>query len=190
MTKSSVTALRVSENRYPGAQTETPMLGGTLLGVCAGGEHPTLRGRAHIRWTEPDGVEHEAWLAQLHGCAAKRGDRVLLTVPDNHDEPVLLGVLDGLSPREEPPAADQGPLVELAPDEALRVAGPEGEPLLEVRATADGPLVRLLASDVGLRVPGTFRVSADDIAFEARSGEVRIDAAGDVKVTGEIVRLN
>lgn len=180
----------VEEGPDPAPDAAVRPAGGTVLGVCTGGEHPSLQGRARVRWREPDGAEREAWLATLRGLAPRRGDRVLLTTPGSHDEPVVLGVLDGLRGRDEGPPADGGPLLRLGAGEAVRVASQDGTPLLEVRAGDEGPRIRLLTGSAAVSMPGTFRISADDVELEARRGEVRIDAAGDVKVAGEIVRLN
>lgn len=193
MTKSN---LAVTEERMEGVRvipSRTDLergAHGSALGVCIGAEHTTLRGRVLVSWRDATGKGHEAWLPTLQGIHPARGDRVLLTMPTNHGEPVVLGVLDGLGSPSTAPPAEAGPLVKLAPEEALRVASPEGTPILEVRATAEGPEVRLLAPPADLLMPGTFRISAEEIELEARNGEVRIDAAGDVKVTGEVVRLN
>lgn len=163
---------------------------GTSVGVCVTGEHPTLSGRALVRWRDGDHVRHEAWLPQMKGLLLRRGDRVLLTMPDNHDEPIVMGVLDGLGRRSSAPAAEDGPLVRLAPNEALRVAAADGTPVLEVTVTDAGPQVRLLVGPAGIEMPGTLRLSADDIELEAKQGEVRVTATGDVKVKGEVIRLN
>lgn len=163
---------------------------GTSIGVCVEGQHPTLQGRSLVRWRDAAGERHEAWIPRLRELRPSRGDRVLLGHPGNHDEPVVMGVLDGLGRRAAPPPTEDGPMVRLAPHEALRVADADGTPLLEIRSTEGGPSVRLLAPAAGVDMPGTLRLSADDIELEARTGEVRVRAAGDVKVAGEIVRLN
>lgn len=163
---------------------------GTSVGVCVEGEHSPLRGRSRIRWRDARGARHEASVPRLRGLHLNRGDRVLLSHPSNHDEPIIVGVLDGLGRRTAEPLADDGPLVRLGSGEALRVAATDGTPILEVKGTDTGPEVRLLTQAAGVDVPGTFRVRADEIELEARTGEVRVSAAGDVKVAGEVVRLN
>ncbi|NJD11204.1 MAG: hypothetical protein FIB01_12485 [Gemmatimonadetes bacterium] len=163
---------------------------GMLVGICVSDAHPTLRGRVHIRWMSAEGEAQDAWLPQVQGVVAREGDRVLLASPSNHDEQIVIGVLDGLGANIEVPASERGPLLQLAPDEALRIAGPDGQPILEVKVTPTGPEVRLFVPAEGLQLPGAFRVSAEEIELQARNGELRIDAAGDVKVAGEIIRLN
>lgn len=190
ISKTEAVAIPAGSVRNDGAGRAAAAPPGTSVGVCVTGEHPTLSGRALVRWRDAEQVRHEAWLPQMKGLVLRRGDRVLLTMPVNHDEPVVMGVLDGLGRRSPAPAADDGPLVRLAPNEALRIAGPDGTPLLEVIATEAGPEVRLLVAPAGIRMPGTLRLSADEIELEAKQGEIRVSAAGDVKVTGEVVRLN
>jgi len=164
--------------------------GATMVGLCIAGAHPTLPGRVRVCWHLADGTPEDAWLPQLQGIRAREGDRLLLAMPENHDEQIVVGVLDGTAgPLDQQPSED-GPVLRLAEDEALRIAGPDGEPILEVKPTPAGPEVRLFAPPAALTMPGSFRVSAEQIEFEARQGEVRIAASGDVKVTGEMVRLN
>jgi len=192
MTQHKAVALKVMETSSAARDDTAAGLAraGTLVGTCLADEHQTLAGRAHIRWSGGDGETQDAWLPQLQGVRARQGDRVLLATPGNHDEPIVVGVLDGIGPMVLAPPADEGPLLQLTEDEALRIAGPDGQPILEVKPTAGGPEVRLFTAPAALTMPGSFRVSADQIEFEARKGEVRIDAAGDVKVSGEIIRLN
>lgn len=163
--------------------------GSTSIGVCLSTDHPTLQGRVRIRWRDVAGQKREDWLPHIQGVRIRRGDRVLLTSPSNHHEPIVVGVVDGLRPRQEP-EVEEGPSVRLAMGEALRVTGPDGTQLLEVHAEEDGPRIRLLAPPAALDLPGKLRISADDLEFEARSGEVRMRASGDVTIQGEIVRLN
>lgn len=184
-------AFKVLEPKDPPAGAPVQAAGGaTLVGLCLAGAHPTLPGRARVCWHGAEGRPEDAWLPQLQGIRAREGDRLLLAIPENHDEPIVIGVLDGISgPQARQPAA-HGPMLRLAEDEALRIAGPDGEPILEVKPTPAGPEVRLFAAPAALTMPGSFRVSAEQIEFEARKGEVRIAASGDVTVTGEMVRLN
>ena len=151
-------ALKVieSERPAPSARSEADTTSSNLMGVCFGGEHPTLPGRARIRWIGTDGGEREAWLPQLQGVRARPGDRVLLATPGNHDEAIVAGILDGLGPTVLAPAAEAGPLLRLAEDEALRIAGPDGQPILEVRPSATGPEVRLFTNARSPHLPGQF----------------------------------
>jgi hypothetical protein len=159
-----------------------------LVGDCIDATHPTLTGRALIRWTGPTGPR-ELWLAALHGLAVRRGDRVLISQPANWPEPIVTGVIDGFARRPELPRSP-GPTIALQKDESVRVTGIDGEPLCEIHASDRGPVVRLLAADVNLVLPGELRVDAKAIALVAREGEVRLEASDDVVVKGEMVKLN
>jgi hypothetical protein len=191
MKKSNLALADASSISGEGRQMTAPsMAPHSLVGICLSSEHPILPGRTLIGWDDDDEVSREAWLPRLRGVLLRPGDRVLLTAPANHGEPVVLGVLDGLEVRRPGAPADAGPLVRLGQGEALRVASADGTPLLEVGMTDAGPEVRLLVNATGIQVPGKLRFSADDLEFEARQGEVRVNASGDVKVTGEVIRLN
>ena len=178
----------VTELKAQAAAAEFPGPGETLIGECIDSEHPSLKGRVQVTWTH-DGPEQRAWVPTLTGLALRAGDRVLLTRPSNHDEPVVIGVLDGLVTRRDA-AKERGPALELKSDEALRVHAHDGTPILEVTATDRGPAVRLLESQGRVIFPGKLSMQAEGIEFEATKGEVTITASGDVRVEGEVVRLN
>ena len=88
--------------------------------------------------------------------------------------------------------AERGPSLRLAEGEALRIAGPDGTPWLESAPGPAGgaPRLRLLVPAEGLELPGLLRIAADAVETAARTGEIRMTAHGDVRVKGEIVRLN
>lgn len=161
----------------------------TLVGECLEADHPVLPHRIKVGWLAPDGEPHQAWLAPLRNLVVRTGDRVLLTRPANWPEPLVTGVLDGLH-RPPPAPLRQGPSVRLRADEGLRITGEDGRGLLELRQAENGPVLRLLEQDMDLEFPGRLRLSATEIALEARRGDVRIDASDDVKVRGEVIELN
>ena len=119
----------------------------------------------------------------------RAGDRVLLLQPANHDEPVVAGVLDGFARRPDPAHAEAARLA-LRSDEAVRVEGVDGQPLLELFQSDAGPVVRLLQADVHVELPGALRLDAEQITLRARAGSVEIEASDDVNVRGEVVNLN
>jgi hypothetical protein len=160
-----------------------------LVGECLEEEHPVLGQRVKVSWIDADGVARQEWLAPLQNLVVRRGDRVLLTLPANWPEPLVTGVLDSLH-RAEPAPLRPGPTVRLRADERLSIAGEDGQELLELRQTEGGPLLRLLGGDMDLEFPGRLRLSATEIALEARRGDVRVDASDDVKVRGEVIELN
>jgi hypothetical protein len=162
---------------------------GALVGECVDAQHPTLQGRARIRWTEPEGGVREQWLPMLMTVTVRALDRVLLLQPANFEEPVITGVLDGFATRPVREAV-AGPLLTLQNDETVRVQSREGAPLLELSISESGPVVRLLSDAAALHLPGALSISAQSIALEARQGEVVVQATDDVLVMGATVRLN
>ena len=164
---------------------------GTLVGECLEDEHEVLRNRIKVGWIDPGGDPRQAWLAPLRNLVVRQGDRVLLTRPANWPEPLVTGVLDGLHrPGPTPAGLRQGPSLRLRADERVRVAGEQGQDLLELRQSEHGPVLRLLGPDLDLELPGRLRLSATEIALVARRGDVRVDASDDVKVRGEVIELN
>ena len=163
--------------------------GPLLVGECVDASHPTLRGRVLVRVDDKAGKTMERWLPTLYRLPVREADRVLLAVPGNWDEAVVIGVIDGFARRPEVPARE-GASLTLAADECLRVRSQDGVDLVEVRQEEEGPVVRLLEPGVDVEVPGAFRVRADTIRLEARKGAVEVEATDDVIVRGEIIRLN
>ncbi|HLA63415.1 MAG TPA: hypothetical protein VK610_03250 [Rhodothermales bacterium] len=162
--------------------------GGVVVGECVDAAHPTLRGRVRVRWETSQGVA-ERWVPTLQNLPVRVADRVLLVHPGNHDEPVVVGVLDGFARRPEPERAETARFT-LQRDEAVRVEGADGQPLVELFQSDAGPVVRLLQADVNVELPGALRISAEQIALRARAGTVEIEASDDVNVRGEVVNLN
>lgn len=156
---------------------------------CVDDRHPTLASRVLARWSAADGQTQEAWVPVLHGLTVRSGDRLLLVRPRNWAESIVVGVVDGY--RRRPPTSANGGLVSsLRRDERIRIETEDGTPLVEVAPGEQGPVVRLLSSDVDLDVPGRLRVRAAAIELEARSGELRASASGDVVIDGELIHLN
>lgn len=166
-----------------------PVMRGAWVGTCVDPTHPFLRGRVQVRWEDGDGAAHARWLPTLASLAVREGDRVLVTSPTNHDEPVVTGVIDGFTPRPERPTRE-GASLALKPDERLAITDAEGNALVEVHQGAEGPVVRVLHAAATVDIPGRLTLRADAIELGARRGEVRIDARGDVRVKGETIRLN
>ena len=158
------------------------------MGECVEDRHPTLQGRVRVRWTDATGGPRDRWVPTLQGVAVREGDRVLLVAMAHEDEPVVTGVIDGFAAR--PAAEERGPVLSLAQGESLRVLGSDGAPLVELRQSPDGPVVRLLSMDASIELPGRLRLSADAIALHARRGGVEVTATDDVSVQGEAIRLN
>jgi hypothetical protein len=144
--------------------------------------------KVRVRWGRGPGIR-EAWLSRLASVAVREGDRVLLLSPDGWDEPLVVGVIDGFSARPcERRAA--GARLTLKADEALRIDGSNGEPLVEMFSSATGPVVRLCSPDVRVDVPGALAVTAKSVSLRAEKGSVDIAATDEVRVSGERVKLN
>jgi hypothetical protein len=159
-----------------------------LIGVCIDDRHPTLLGRARIRWTTSEG-RADAWVPLLSSLVVRTGDQVLITQPANGPEPVVVGVVDGFAHRPAAPHHSAASLT-LEKDEALQIRDARGRPLLELRSSDDGPVVRLLSSNLAFEVEGKLAFRAAAIRVEASSGSVEIEAADDVCVKGEVIHLN
>ena len=161
---------------------------GSIVGECVDDRHPTLTGRVCVQWS--DGADPvERWVPTLQGLSVRVADRVLLTQPVNFDEPIVTGVLDGFTRRPEP-AREPAASLELKRDETVRVAGADGQTLIELYQDEAGPVVRLLETDVNLELPGAFRLKASRIELEAARESVDIQANDDVNVEGEMINLN
>ncbi|MFW6206632.1 MAG: hypothetical protein ACOC5J_01730 [Gemmatimonadota bacterium] len=163
--------------------------GASMVAECVDPRHPTLQGRLRVRWTSGTGEEHERWVPSLQGLPVREGDRLLLVAVENRDEPIAVGVVDGFARRPHPERREKA-AVELERDECLRVRARDGQSLVEIHQSEDGPVVRLLQDSVEVELPGDLRLSADDIALQARQGRVSVRATDDVVLEGETVRLN
>jgi hypothetical protein len=81
-------------------------------------------------------------------------------------------------------------------DDLIEVRAPSGTVEIRLRITDDGPVLELESVRLSLRAARSvdveaseFNVSADEISLAGKA-DVRIDADGDVVVTGETIRLN
>ena len=161
----------------------------TLIGTCMDIDHPSLKNRFFVRWMDASGKSREAWLPCLKDLKPARHDRVLLQQPDNWFEPIISGVLDGLSgPKDY--EAKPGPALTLEKHKALHVLDSDDKPILQIEQGEKGPILRLLDDDLNIEVKGRLRFSARDIELAARKGGVKIQATDDVVVKGEIIYLN
>lgn len=168
---------------------------GTLVGECLDTHNPHLPRRVLVRARDEDGSPVAAWLPTLADLRVLAGHKVLLSKPDNWPEPVVIGVLAGLErpeqdqPRESSPTPEQ-PQLQLEQGQAVVITDPAGKPMLELRATIDGPRITLLSADVSLDAPGSLRIGAERIELNAREGGVDIRTDGDAIVRARVIRLN
>jgi hypothetical protein len=162
--------------------------GACLIAVCTDDRHPSLLGRVRVHWTAGEG-NSDAWLPVLRHVVARVGDQLLLSQPSNGAQPIVVGVIDGFAQRAQQPEALAARL-ELKPDEVLRIEDTRGRPLLEIKPSTAGPVLRLLHTDLSLEVDGKLAFEADSIRMNAKHGRVEIEATDDVCVKGEVIHLN
>jgi hypothetical protein len=81
-------------------------------------------------------------------------------------------------------------------DDLIEVRAPSGTVEIRLRITDDGPVLELESVRLALRAARSvdvetseFSVKADEINLSGKA-DVRIDADGEVVVTGEMIRLN
>ena len=160
-----------------------------LIAACIDDRHPALQGRVRVEFADSEGHKQQLWVPALHGLPVRVSDRVLLMRPDNGDEWIVTGVVDGFADR--PSVAKTAAVqIELKTDEYLQVVSSAGQPLVEVSQGSAGAVVRLLEPDVRVEFVGKLVVRAEGIEFEATRGQVEIKASADVVIKGELVRLN
>lgn len=164
-------------------------VGNTILATVVEEAQPALPARVRVSWEDGDGAERSMWVAKLQGLVPRRDDRVIVTFPNNGAEPIVTGVVDSLAPKPDL-RRTEGPNLVLKEDERLQISGPDGKAWLEVEAHPEGPRLRFLVPPEGLDLSGTVKISGDAVELKARNGEIRLDASGDVRIMGEIVRLN
>jgi hypothetical protein len=160
-----------------------------LVAECIDDRHPSLNGRVQVRWMDETGAEQILWVPAMSRLSIRKADRVLMIVPDNWPEPMVVGVVDGFARRAEAPPVAAATLV-LKPDEAIRVQDAHGREVLEIMTSENGPTVKLLHQDVNIELPGNLSFKADRVELTARAGPVIIKASDDVVCQGEMIRLN
>lgn len=159
-----------------------------LIGECIDARHPSLQGRVLVKFSVA-GHEHERWVPTLQGLPVRVADRVLLLQPDNAQEWIVTGVVDGFASRPRPELSERA-RIELMRDEAVNVVSSEGTRLIEISQSEAGPVVRVLEPDVRVEFAGKLSLRAQDIELEATQGEVAVKASADVVLRGETIRLN
>jgi hypothetical protein len=158
------------------------------VAVCVDDTHPVMAGRVRCKFERPSGPELH-WIPCLLSVRPRVGDRVLVQRAVGLSRGVVAGVIDGYRPRLDPePRASH--VRAIREDEAIRIEADDGTPLVEVRTTATGPVVRVLTRDVAIETPGKLAITADAIELRARQGGVKVAASEDVVVTGEEIHLN
>ncbi|AKJ30914.1 hypothetical protein [Caldimonas brevitalea] len=165
--------------------------GGTsLVGEVMDTHHPDLPGRVFVQWLSETGQSCEQWLACVRGAAANRGDRVLLEQPANWPEKLVTGVLITDQEASARPAEAVAQTLELPHDQCVRITDDAQRPLLEVYASSQGPVVRLLGDALTLEAPKTLKLQAETLELQAGRGGVDIRTEADTVVRSRYIRLN
>ena len=151
--------------------------------------HPVTPGRVLVEGLHSDGTLFESWLSALQSLVLRAGDRVTIQHPSNYPEPIINGVLDSVDTKPVM-ARETGAELSLQSDETLRVNDRTGAPLLDIMQSDSGPIVQLYASMSALDMTGTFKLTADAVEIDARQGEMKLAASGDIHVDGEVINLN
>jgi hypothetical protein len=162
---------------------------GNVIATCTEERHPTLTGRIRVRCEDTRGCVHQDWVATLQGLSVRVSDHVLVLKLPNQLDPIVIGVVDGFSRRPEAPK-QVAQILEMKRDETLQVIAENGQPLLHITRSEQGPVLRLLQADTQVELPGKLRIAAGAIELCARTGVVRIDASDDVEIVGEAIHLN
>ena len=170
---------------HPTPAAQSPMSVGEVIET----HHPLRPGRVLVRWQDHERQIVTGWLLPERHLSLRAGDRVLLALPCGWREWIVTGAL-GRDPEAMPqPAPDHERQVHLEPGEAVRLVAHDGQPLLTVRQSSDGPVVELGADNVELKVPRTLRFSAQVVEINA-SGSIDLRSDGDTVVRGRTIRLN
>ncbi|KWE57281.1 hypothetical protein WL77_31400 [Burkholderia ubonensis] len=163
----------------------------TLIGEVTDTHHPDAMGLIRVKWSMQDGNTCEHWLECVDGVKPGIGDRVVLQSAANWPEHLITGLLKRKG-RGEPvePIVEPAVVLALEPDKCVQVSDASGCPLLQVRASPDGPVVTLLNRNVNIEVAGKLRLSAQTLELEGGRGGVDIRTEADTVVRSRYVRLN
>ena len=74
-------------------------------------------------------------------------------------------------------------------DDLVEVHAPDGRLEVRIRLTEDGPVLEMESVRLSLRATESLEVEAKDVRVTA-TGEMDLQAGGDVTVTGETIWLN
>jgi hypothetical protein len=74
-------------------------------------------------------------------------------------------------------------------DDLVEIRAPSGTVEIRIRITDAGPVLELESVRLALRAREAIDLEADQITLSGKA-DVRVDAGGDVVVTGETIRLN
>jgi hypothetical protein len=118
------------------------------------------------------------------------GDQVLLTWPENWNEPLLVGVLAGPRPCVDI-SEPMEKTVTFVHGERLTVCSPGGKELFAVEGAEDGShRLRLSGRLSTWEFEDTLRIVAPCIDLCSTRGDVSVTASEEVIIKGTIIRLN
>lgn len=162
-----------------------------VVGDVTDSHHPDAMGRVCVRWATRDGDTREQWLECLEGMKPRIGDRVVLEQPENWPERLVTGILRRTGYGEPIEARTEPAIVlKLEADRCVQIDDAHGNALLQVAASGDGPVVRLLNQNVNIEAAGKLRLCAQTLELEGGRGGVDIRSEADTVVRGRFVRLN
>ncbi|UXU91096.1 hypothetical protein [Burkholderia sp. S-53] len=163
----------------------------TLIGEVTDTHHPDAMGLMRVKWSVQDGDTCERWLECVDGVKPRIGDRVLLQSPANWTDYLIAGLLTRKGHGEPvEPVIEPAMALSLEAGKCVQIADAAGTPLLQVRASPDGPVVTLLNRNVNIEVAGKLRLSAQTLELEGGRGGVDIRTEADTVVRSRYVRLN
>ncbi|KER70720.1 hypothetical protein HR51_19600 [Burkholderia cepacia] len=163
----------------------------TMIGEVTDTHHPDAMGLIRVKWALLDDTTCERWLECVDGIKPRIGDRVLLQSPANWPEYLIAGLLTRKGHGEPvEPVIEPAMALSLEADQCVQIADASGCPLLQVRASPDGPVVTLLNRNVNIEVAGKLRLSAQTLELEGGRGGVDIRTEADTVVRSRYVRLN
>jgi len=177
------------DNAEPTQQAQPELRRGDILVAEVIVEtHPVLAGRVLVAGKDASSQQFELWVPCLAGLDIKAQDKVLLQRPGNMDEAVVTGVLESSQLDRRQARSSQS--LDLALNQSITINDHHGRALVDVVSGDDGPIVQLHVPMAELDVQGTLRLEADSLALKARQGEMSLSASGDIKVDGEMIKLN
>lgn len=150
--------------------------------------HPVMSARVLVTGTDSKNRKFEDWLPCLEGLNVKARDKVLIQRPANTLEPVVTGIVE--SSHSHRRQAHSAHSLSLKHNEALTINDHHGKAIIEIVSGDNGPCIMLHTALVELDVAGALRLEADSLQFKARQGEMTLSASGDIKVDGEMIKLN
>ncbi|MFK7994438.1 MAG: hypothetical protein AB8B87_09900 [Granulosicoccus sp.] len=150
--------------------------------------HPVMAGRVLVKGQDVAGRSFEDWLPCMDGLNIGARDRVLVQRPGNSPEPLVTGIVESAQARRRPVRSAQ--TLTLQENESLTINDYQGRALIDIASTPSGPSIQLHAPLAELDVKGALRLEADSLEFKARQGEMQLSASGDIKVDGEMIKLN